>query len=265
MEGYRELHLLAHALRGRVIDPGRLASVLPDWDDHTSPGLMTYLSDRGVISPDDLHRLESVVTEQSVAHPRPDPALEATQDPAGNVDATVDLPTSNAPTGLAESGERYKVIRLHQSGGLGRVWLARDNSVGRNVALKTIRPERANNPATRARFVREAQVTGQLEHPCIVPLYDLASGGMEPYYVMRFVSRSVMTGFVNALAILIVMAQLPELIGVPWPRGPTSYCAIACRQRKTRVKSGSAARPSPRIWRSSPRMVATSSSSERCM
>ena len=35
-------------------------------------------------------------------------------------------------------------------------------------------------------------------------------------YVMRFVSRSVMTGFVNALAILIFMAQLPELIGVPW-------------------------------------------------
>ena len=33
---------------------------------------------------------------------------------------------------------------------------------------------------------------------------------------MRFVSRSVMTGFVNALAILIFMAQLPELIGVPW-------------------------------------------------
>jgi SulP family sulfate permease len=35
-------------------------------------------------------------------------------------------------------------------------------------------------------------------------------------YVMRFVSKSVMTGFVNALAILIFMAQLPELIGVPW-------------------------------------------------
>ncbi len=45
---------------------------------------------------------------------------------------------------------------------------------------------------------------------------QIAAGALRLGYVMRFVSRSVMTGFVNALAILIFMAQLPELIGVPW-------------------------------------------------
>ncbi len=47
-------------------------------------------------------------------------------------------------------------------------------------------------------------------------LIQIAAGALRLGYVMRFVSRSVMTGFVNALAILIFMAQLPELIGVPW-------------------------------------------------
>lgn len=47
-------------------------------------------------------------------------------------------------------------------------------------------------------------------------LIQIAAGLLRLGYVMRFVSRSVMTGFVNALAILIFMAQLPELIGVPW-------------------------------------------------
>ncbi|KJS09132.1 MAG: sulfate transporter [Hoeflea sp. BRH_c9] len=47
-------------------------------------------------------------------------------------------------------------------------------------------------------------------------LIQVAAGIARLGYVMRFVSKSVMTGFVNALAILIFMAQLPELIGVPW-------------------------------------------------
>jgi SulP family sulfate permease len=47
-------------------------------------------------------------------------------------------------------------------------------------------------------------------------LLQIAAGLLKLGYVMRFVSRSVITGFVNALAILIFMAQLPELIGVPW-------------------------------------------------
>ena len=47
-------------------------------------------------------------------------------------------------------------------------------------------------------------------------LIQIAAGIARLGYVMRFVSKSVMTGFVNALAILIFMAQLPELIGVPW-------------------------------------------------
>jgi serine/threonine protein kinase len=96
----------------------------------------------------------------------------------------------------ALSGPRYQTRQLHRQGGLGAVWLARDTLLGRDVALKSIRPDRDATPEDMARFIHEARVTSQLEHPCIVPLYDwlpgdAAAGGSEPHgprYVMRFVS-----------------------------------------------------------------------------
>jgi serine/threonine-protein kinase len=85
--------------------------------------------------------------------------------------------------------ERYTRTRLHATGGIGRVWLARDGDLGRDVALKELRPERADDPAFRARFLQEAQITGQLEHPGIVPVYELARrpDDRQPFYTMRFI------------------------------------------------------------------------------
>jgi serine/threonine-protein kinase len=85
--------------------------------------------------------------------------------------------------------ERYTLTRLHATGGIGQVWLARDAELGRDVALKELRPERACSAAHQARFLREARVTGQLEHPGVVPVYELArtADGRRPYYTMRFV------------------------------------------------------------------------------
>ena len=78
---------------------------------------------------------------------------------------------------------------MHARGGLGRVWLAHDGDLRREVALKEILPEQAANPETWRRFLKEAQVTGQLEHPNIVPVYELARRREDdqPFYVMRFV------------------------------------------------------------------------------
>src|SRR5207249_6944236 len=87
---------------------------------------------------------------------------------------------------LAESWQRYTLTRLHGQGGVGRVWLAHDRQLGRPVAFKEVRPEQADDPARQARFLHEARVTGQLEHPGIVPVYDLAwrADGQQPFYTM---------------------------------------------------------------------------------
>ena len=58
-------------------------------------------------------------------------------------------------------------------GGLGRVFVAHDEELHREVALKEIQPRHADEPTNRARFLREAEITGRLEHPNIVPIYAL--------------------------------------------------------------------------------------------
>src|SRR6056297_2587456 len=65
-------------------------------------------------------------------------------------------------------------------------------------------------------LVRDYGLEYLLAATVLAGLLQIAAGLLRLGYVMRFVSRSVITGFVNALAILIFMAQMPELIGVPW-------------------------------------------------
>jgi PAS domain S-box-containing protein len=86
-------------------------------------------------------------------------------------------------------GGRYSRLVLHASGGIGRVWRVRDDQIGREVALKALREENADDFMHRARFLREAKITGQLEHPGIVPVYELgrhAEDG-QPFYTMRLI------------------------------------------------------------------------------
>jgi serine/threonine-protein kinase len=88
------------------------------------------------------------------------------------------------------SQARYIVTRLHAEGGLGRIWVARDRDLNRDVALKELKPLDSQDAAdARERFLKEAQVTGQLEHPNIVPVYELAkrTDDARPFYTMRLV------------------------------------------------------------------------------
>ena len=73
-------------------------------------------------------------------------------------------------------------------GGLGEVFVALDAELNREVALKQILDHHADDPTSRTRFILEAEVTGGLEHPGIVPVYGLGSyADGRPYYAMRFV------------------------------------------------------------------------------
>lgn len=87
------------------------------------------------------------------------------------------------------SDTRYSVSSLHASGGIGRIYIAQDGDLRRKVALKSIHPRLHHHPSVQARFLREAQITGQLEHPNIVPVYELVRGqdGAVRFYTMRLV------------------------------------------------------------------------------
>src|SRR5262249_51194284 len=100
----------------------------------------------------------------------------------------------------AETRDRYTLAYMHATGGIGVIWVAHDGDLGRNVALKELKPESAGNATSRARFITEARITGQLEHPGIVPVYELGkrTDDQKPFYTMRFVKGRTLTEAVKA-------------------------------------------------------------------
>lgn len=118
-------------------------------------------------------------------------------------DATADWQlTSTAkpstPLDRRDKHKRFKIVKQHASGGLGVVYVAEDLQIHREVALKQIRSDRRQDAFSESKFVLEAEITGQLEHPGIVPVYALgvdAEGA--PYYAMRFVRGREMKKFIQ--------------------------------------------------------------------
>jgi serine/threonine-protein kinase len=99
-------------------------------------------------------------------------------------DATI--PDLSTPGSIATPSHRadYEIVRLLGEGGMGRVHLARQRSLDREVALKTLQP--GAPPAVANALVREARLTGALEHPGVIPVHSLGvdeNGG--PMLVMK--------------------------------------------------------------------------------
>ena len=96
-------------------------------------------------------------------------------------------PTQIEPFEYPQS-ERYQILDEIRSGGMGQVFRAFDRACGRLVALKKIRKEFAHDPRARRRFLAEVELTADLEHPGVIPIYDQSvdSAGRE-FYVMRLI------------------------------------------------------------------------------
>jgi tetratricopeptide (TPR) repeat protein len=101
---------------------------------------------------------------------------------------SVDTVSTSGPLVSPTGSSRYRIVRPFARGGLGEVFLAHDEELDREVALKEIQAPFANDMESRARFVREGKVTGGLEHPGIVPVYGLGAYiDGRPFYAMRFI------------------------------------------------------------------------------
>jgi serine/threonine-protein kinase len=196
------------ALQADLLDNDRFAEACSAWATRKEMPLADLLVERGWLTAQDRADVEQLLARKLKKHGGDAHAglAEVTTDPvrrtlAGVADPDVQqalagptppaagpaLPATTAY--VPEARGRYTLTRLHATGGIGRVWLARDASLGRDVALKELRPERAGHATLRARFLKEAQVTGQLEHPGIVPIYEVGGrpGDNQPFYTMRFV------------------------------------------------------------------------------
>ena len=109
---------------------------------------------------------------------------------SGHEDASANEADPSGPgsSSGAPPVSRFQMLRFHAAGGLGEVFVAEDGELHREVALKEIKRQHAGQEESRARFVLEAEITGNLEHPGIVPVYGLGTyPDGRPYYAMRFI------------------------------------------------------------------------------
>lgn len=102
---------------------------------------------------------------------------------------------------IADVAHRYQLRDVLGAGGMGEVRLCRDQTIGRDVAVKTMLDPLARSVTARHRFLREARVQGQLEHPSVVPVYDVgATAESGPYFTMRRVRGRTLAEVLDALA-----------------------------------------------------------------
>jgi serine/threonine-protein kinase len=206
MDTDRNLLFGVLALQADLIDLDRFVQACTLWSAQKAMPLAQLLVKQGWLTPEDCADVEKLLDRKLRKHKGDAHAslaevtTDAIRQSLAGLDDDVRQSIASTPAApgqvvlattayVPEAGGRYTRSRLHATGGIGRVWLARDTNLSRDVALKELRPERAGNPAVSDRFLKEAQITGQLEHPGIVPIYELGKHSQDepPFYTMRFV------------------------------------------------------------------------------
>ncbi len=202
------------AVQLKRIDQQQLSQALAEWMAHKAQPFANVLIERGWIGEQDQIEIEEEMRQQIHTHQgnlqqtlsvslstgllaslQEQLSAEDTQvlteflsvnTPPGGLNETVELSNVLQPL---ETRQRYHLIRIQGEGGLGRVWVAKDQSLGREVALKEIRNADEASREAIARFQREARITSRLEHPNIMPIYDLVEDEADAslYYTMRLV------------------------------------------------------------------------------
>jgi serine/threonine-protein kinase len=122
----------------------------------------------------------------------PRSSLDSSQRPlllreAEGESAHVVKPHSDAMPPRSETGDRYQLFGEIARGGMGAVLRGRDVDLGRDLAVKVLLEKYAQRPEVARRFREEAQIGGQLQHPGVVPVYDIGSFGNRPFFTMKLV------------------------------------------------------------------------------
>jgi len=94
-------------------------------------------------------------------------------------------PNSDAMPTKSETGDRYQLAGEIARGGMGAVLRGRDVNLGRDLAVKVLLEKYVDRPEVARRFIEEAQIGGQLQHPGVVPVYDIGSFGDRPFFIMK--------------------------------------------------------------------------------
>ena len=203
----RNLLVGVFALQLEFISSGQFVGAISNWVRDKNRSLESVLIEQGSLDPRDADMLNEMVSKhvsQSNGDARaitlPETVSRIEDDLTSIGDADLDMflhmlkqrsedehpvaPTQDIPG----DGSRFQIMEKMAEGGLGVISRARDMQLNRDVALKEIQPKHADSTQSRLRFTLEAEVTGGLEHPGIVPVYSLGVDHHgRPFYAMRLI------------------------------------------------------------------------------
>lgn len=159
---------------GLPADPGSDRTVMSD--EWSSPGAdQTMLSDE--LPPDAVKTMQTLWSGAVQGPTHPGMSIKgANLGPAGSGSTLVIKQRRLSTLGespVANKDTEYELIRVLGEGGMGVVYDARQTSVDRSVAIKMLKPRTSSDERQQQKFLAEAVVTGDLDHPNIVPIYDV--------------------------------------------------------------------------------------------
>jgi serine/threonine-protein kinase len=111
-----------------------------------------------------------------------------------------------------QTGDRYQLQGEIACGGMGAVLRGREVDLGRDLAVKVFLQKYADRPEVARRFVEEAQIGGQLQHPGVVPVYDIGRFGDRPFFTMKLVKGQTLAALLGERAD--PAADRPRLLGI---------------------------------------------------
>ncbi|APZ95800.1 Serine/threonine-protein kinase PknD [Fuerstiella marisgermanici] len=199
----RDLLIAARAVEQQIITAEDLARAVAHWTGTQQTPLLTCMESELQLSTERRDQLRDLFAQHKdslsmeIAESIDDSLFGKLNSvlAAHNVDEEVQASVARwknlpgrMPLMQISEGDRFEIISEHARGGLGEVWLAADLQLNRQVALKRIREKWADNQNAKIRFQLEAEITGRLEHPGVVPVYALGQrGDGQIYYAMRFI------------------------------------------------------------------------------
>ena len=126
--------------------------------------------------------------------------------------ALVVKPGSDAMPSKEQTGDRYQLSGEIARGGMGAVLRARDVDLGRDLAVKVMLEKYVDRPEVARRFIEEAQIGGQLQHPGVVPVYDIGRFGNRPFFTMKLVKGQTLSAILAERTD--PAADRPRLLGI---------------------------------------------------
>jgi serine/threonine-protein kinase len=121
-------------------------------------------------------------------------------------------PQSDAMPPPEQTGDRYQLQGEIARGGMGAVLRGRDVDLGRDLAVKVLLEKHAHRPEVARRFIEEAQIGGQLQHPGVVPVYDIGRFGQRPFFTMKLVKGKTLAALLGERTE--VTADRPRFLGI---------------------------------------------------